>query len=105
MERRWPTHPGAGSCAPSGCPLGRRPYGQVAEISIPLKGTGAPDLDSEAWENSKAIAYKYYSRKVAKAPPISFRGILGLRKQPCSLIEPVRGSLSHTYDADEIWKF
>jgi len=25
-------------------------------------------------------------------------------EQPCSLIEPVRGSLSHTYDADEIWK-
>jgi hypothetical protein len=33
----------------------------------PLKGTGATDLDSEAWESSKAIAYKCYSGKVGIA--------------------------------------
>jgi hypothetical protein len=70
MERRWPTHPSARNCAPSGYPLGWRPYGQVAEISSPLKGTGARDLDSKAWEISKAIAYKYYSRKVGQCSPI-----------------------------------
>ena len=29
----------------------------------------------------------YYSREVAKAPPISFHGILGLRKQPNARFE------------------
>jgi hypothetical protein len=29
---------------------------------------------------------------------------LSRRYQTCSLIESVRGSLSNTYDADEMWK-
>jgi hypothetical protein len=48
---------------------------------------GAPGLDFETWDSTKALVGKYYSPKVAKASPISFHGILGLRKQPIALRE------------------
>ena len=47
----------------------------------------APGLDFETWDSTKALVGKYYSPKVAKASPISFHGILGLRKQPIALIQ------------------
>jgi hypothetical protein len=39
-------------------------------------------LASQTWETSKVSADTEYTRQVAKAPPISFRGILDLRQQP-----------------------
>jgi hypothetical protein len=51
-----------------------------------------PSFESSQWfdlQRGKARRLKSanYSRNVAKAPPISFSGILGLREQPIALIQ------------------
>jgi len=57
---------------------------------------------------SQEVKKHHRNQLLLKCRPV-FRNVIPDLKvncceQPCSVIEPVRGSLSHTYDADEMWK-